>query len=281
MEPFAVRNRLSKFRFSLEANTLTASVFLPERSRRKPRIFYSQVEDKPLNPVPEELNISYQNLINKQFNPRTFRRLMGLYLDLENIIVEEKATAEIAEEVRKNPNKRFSTRSFCTGVPQSDGQDAPQQLSTVSIMGTTRLPGTDLPSVTQSTSRMALNSMPSRQETSERSLDWMELSTLTDAQIQELVQRKMKKLDRFNLFLEKKDLKVEGLSMLMSPAHLAALARFQVRCRELLMRRKSLLAIRMNDAFEQKKSYMSLKKSLKNFQDQQNEVSRLLQDSGY
>lgn len=280
IDSLVVKNRLSKFRHSLEATTLTASSFLLERSRRRPRIFFSQVEGEAPPSVPEDLQVSYQNLIHKRFDARAFRRLMGLYLAMDNIIVEEKATAEIAREVRNHPKKVFSTRSFFSPVPEPDAEASPeQQQSNLSVAATTRLTNTELPSHGQGNSRIVSISFPSRHEISEKSLDLVELSTLSDAQIQEMVQRKMKKLDKYNSFLEKKDLKIESLCKLLTEEQVAALRGFQARCRGLLIRRKCLMAIRMNTAFEQKKSYMSLKKSLKTYQDFLNGNSRAFNDS--
>lgn len=282
IDTLVVRNRLTKFRHSLEATTLTASAFLHERSRRRPRIFFSQVEGDSTTATPDDLQVSYQNLIHKRFDARAFRRLMGLYLAMDNIIVEEKATVDIAKEVRNHPKKVFSTRSFFSAAPEAEADSDPspeQQQSNLSVAATTRLTNTELPSQGQANSRVVSISFPSRQEISEKSLDMVELSTLSDAQIQEMVQRKMKKLDKYNSFLEKKDLKIEALCRLLSDEQVAALRGFQVRCRGLLIRRKCLMAIRMNDAFEQKKSYMSLKKSLKTYQDFLNGNSKVFQES--
>jgi hypothetical protein len=206
---------------------------------------------------------------------------MGLYLALDNIILEEKATAEIAKEVRNHPKKVFSTRSFCSFAPVAEPEVSHDpHHSNLSVAGTTRLTTTELPSQGQGNSRLVSLSFPSKHEISEKSLDLVELSTLSDTQIQEMVQRKMKKLDKYNSFLEKKDQKVEALCKLLSEGQVTAISSFQGRCRGLMIRRKCLMAIRMNDAFEQKKSYMSLKKSLKTYQDYLNGSGKGFYDSG-
>lgn len=260
-----VRNRLHKFRSSSDNTTLTVNAFLQARHRR-PKVFLSQIEDTQTQWSAEDPTINFQVLINKSYDARAFRRMMKLYLGMDKIILEEKATHEIAQEVRHHPQKCFSHRSTDSNPARPTDPADDLHPSNVSVLNTTQVTMTDLPSF-QQVSTQRLDSVPSGAEPSEKSLDMMELSKLSDVEIKEIVQRKMKKLDRFNLLLEKKRLNAQGLTELLTQKHLRAIEWFQKRCRGFLMRRKFFLALRMNDMFEQKKNYMALKKSLKAYQD--------------
>lgn len=262
-----LRNRLSRFRSAGDLNTLTVNSFLLARHRRHQRIFRSEIDDSLTHGSGDEVQVNFQNLINKGYDARVFRRMMSIYLGMNKIILEEKDTHEIAKEVKNHPNKCFSHRSTMSRQesPEDSSCDEPRQ-SNVSVLNTTQVTITDLPSIRQASTRR-LDSLPSGTGTSEKSLDLLDISKLSDAEIKDLVQRKMKKLDRYNTLLEKRRLKLQALIELLSPRHLKAIEWFQKRCRGFLMRRKFMRALRMNDQFEQRKNYMRLKKSLKAYQE--------------
>lgn len=260
-----IRNRLSRFRSALDQKTLTMSSFFASPPRAKQRIFFSQVEGLGQRQLEEPVN--YQNLINKRFDSRTFRKVMSIYLKVDNIILEEKGTAEIAKDLRAEPRKRFSDRSSVGSQERPPESEEPAtDNSNVTVNGTTKGTATRITSSNPQSLAVGL-SLPSNDVSgSGKSLEGIDLARLTEEDIRLLIQRKMRKLERFNRQLEKRNVDVNALAESLSERQLQALIRFQIRCRGVLLKRKFICALRMNQSFEQKQNYLRLKKSMEVYQ---------------
>lgn len=192
---------------------------------------------------------------------------MSIYLNMDNIILEEKGTAEIAKDLKAEPRKRFSDRSSVQSQPAAEGTEgAETDNSNVTVLGTTQGTLTRMTSSNQRSLAVGV-SLPSNEVSgSGKSLDGIDLARLTEEEVRLLIQKKMRKLERFNRQLEKRNVDINALAESLTERQFQALVRFQIRCRGVLMKRKFISALRMNQSFEQKQNYLRLKKSMEIYQ---------------
>lgn len=260
-----VKNKLSKYNTNFDSRTLTTNSFLASPSFQQYKLFRSEANEmKQHQNSIEEAPINYQTLISQKYDARRFKYFMKILLVVDNIIIEEKLPKEIAKELKDHPKKCFSFREDEV-KPRFPDLFFDDIYSTHSLLNTTNHTFDLL-------SAIAINVVQSNTQTSKidisvKSMEALDFGSLTDDQIRELVSRKMKKLDRFNNALVMKDMKVSHLYEKLNEKQLYAFCRFQKRMKQLIMRKKLIKAIKMNEFFEQKKNYLKLKKSIKAHQD--------------
>ena len=256
---------------NFDFNTLTPQSFLICKKNFKARFFSSEIREATFPIQLNEPQINYQKLISKRYDAKKFKIFMRLFLELEEIILEEKNTQEIAKEIKDNPFKCYSFREdeqIKTPIKNllNEVTDSNRSVMNTTLNNTPN----DFGSFNQESMRPVTSSV-SKTDLSFKSFDTNDFLSMNDSQIKELVDRKMKKLENYNDVLEKRYLKTTALVGLLSERHLQAIVIFQKRLRGMVLKKKFFKALRMNDFFEQKKNYLKLKKSVSVYQERRKE----------
>lgn len=247
---------------------LTSSYFVKSEPVTKKRFFRSEIRDlgntQDLN---DSQAINYQQLISNEHGPKAIKKFMQMILQTPNIIIEEKDLKEVHEEVRQNPKKCFSVRDQDGSVNCS--ADEIEFPSNKTLCDTGAFTPKDIVSSTQSSFRRDTRTNSDSQPALGLLDSLTDFSSLTESQIQLLVNQKMKKLEKYNRKLLLKDKQMQpnfGLTI----SQIEAFSRFQRLIRSMILRKKFLRALRMDAEFEHKINYIKLKKSLKLYDNNRN-----------
>jgi len=247
---------------------LTSSYFVLNEPIAKKRFFRSEIRDFRTDlDFNDSHSINYQQLISNEHGPKAIKKFMQMILQTPNIIIEEKDIREVHEEVRQNPKKCFSVRVQEGSV--ADSADEIEFPSNKTLCETGAFTPKDIVSSTQSSFRRDTRTNSDSLPTVGLLDSLTDFSSLTENQIQQLVNQKMKKLEKYNRKLLLKDKQAQpnfGLTV----SQIDAFSRFQKFVRATILRKKFLRALRMDAEFEHKVNYIKLKKSLKLYDNNRN-----------
>ena len=263
IKDITLRNKLHQLQSSFDFQTLTTCAFLVQPHSSKKRFFRSEVFETSSKQSNENEHLNYQKLVNKKYEPKKFKKFMKIFLGIDNIILEEKDSFQISKELKQNPKKCYSFREENNEKHQYFEVIYEETESNKSVWNSTHITQNEQASL--GPDQLISGIGQSRFESSYQSIESNHLSNLSDEQIQKIITQKMKKLDRFNEKLDKKDQKLLNLELSLTNEQIMAIINFQKRFRSFLMKKKFIKAIRMNDQFEHKKNYIQLKKSFKNY----------------
>ncbi len=109
---------------------------------------------------------------------------------------------------------------------------------------------------------------PSKKTSEVLQPECLDPSSLSEIEIRELIDEKMRKLDLFNSRLMLREQNHIMKKYKISDAQLKLLSRLQNRIRSWIMKRKFLKAVRMNDFVENRKNFLMLKRCMEKFDKQ-------------
>ena len=247
-----------------EAYALSSLLFKRERKKQHRNLFMSVTSNN--NAVSENINETpdYTKLINDIYPKKVYAHFLNIVVNTPNIIIEEGNGKNVAKEVKEDPWKRYSTPTalhngnffinkseVISKEKNSQDDDSETNLSVVVDKGTCATP----------------MKMSTRQEhPSFLTSDINNSEPLTDEQIKQLIEYKMKNLEKFNRRLENRDSMILIKKYNLSPATIEAIKKLQSRIRGWIMKKRFFKAMRMNQYIEQKRNYLLLKRCLDKFE---------------
>lgn len=249
---------------SPEPYALTSTLFTRSKNIRSSNLFRS--DPHKIRHVSVDLTQppDYTLLINNTYPNKTYNHFLNMVINTPDIVLEEKCTKDIAEEVRNNPWKRYSIFTDFNKKDQktdkNNSEEAVKDTNALSVQTTFSL-------ILDHEVDNKYNKEPKKiEEPSFLTSEPIDPEQLTEEQVRCLVETKMKNLENFNNKLQKREelnvIKRYGLN----EKTIEILTRFQKRFRGWILKKKFFQALRMNDYIEHKKNYLALKKSLQRFE---------------
>lgn len=248
---------------SIDPYALSSSLFTQDT---RPRIYglnrsdatYGSQVFSDVNELPD-----YTKLINDNYPQKAYTNFLNIIINTPNIIIEERSTRKIADEVRAHPRKRYSMpNTFKKQVSEatlidfdmeSKNDEAIDSVTNFSLK------------IDNENDQIVLNRQIKAEDPFFLTIDPNDPDLLTEDQIKKVIEAKMRHLDQFNKVLELR----EEISIIrhynISPQTLRVLRNFQLKVRSSIMRRKFFDVLRMNAYIEQKRTYLSLKRCIEHF----------------
>lgn len=251
---------------STETYGLASCIFTRKPRAKSCWLFKSGVSYRRDTNAGEHQPKDYTKLINDDHPRSVYAYFLNMIINTPNVVIEESSAREVAIEVKDNPRKRFSiptdfNKKYSDMELDVSGFESKGHGNLQSVTAFSSLAMSD-------DDRSMLDMVMKTEDPSFLTSDPNDPDHLNDEQIKQLVESKMRKLEKFNTKLERK----EELALIMrygiDSQTLDVLKRFQLRIRAWVMKRKFFKAVRMNEYIEHKKNYISLKKCVEKFDQQ-------------
>ena len=226
----------------------------PEKAQHSPRRSRHS-SSKSLKDSSSKSRIDYNKLVSAKYPAKVFKIFLKIILFTPKIILEEDSPlAAQAKAQKKRSLSEKAESSLEAGL--SNTRQRVLNASTKSVINSTFL--------TEKNELASILDQKKSKISNVSNASNIDSDNLTEEEIKRIIEIKMRKLERHNQALEKRDRK-KLKDIKLSERGDKALRRFQKRFRGYLIKKNFFKAIRMNDYIELKKNQLKLKKCLEKF----------------